>query len=505
MTNYLIYLRKSRADNPEESVEEVLAKHETMLQELAVQKFGEAIPESCIFREVVSGETIDERPKMMELLKEIESPGIDAVLVVEPQRLSRGDLEDCGKIVNAFRYSKTEVITLTMNYDLTNKMERKFFEQELMRGNDFLEYTKEILLRGRIAAVKKGAFIGNCAPFGYDKAIIDGVYSLKPNKDADAVRLIFDLYVNQGMTFLQIARHLDSIGVKPMRGEKWEKCSVKNMLKNIHYAGYVRFGGKKTEKVFENGQLIKRRGIPVKPEDVIIAKGKHEALVSQELYDAAQSKINNNPRISPDKTLKNPLAGLCFCAACGRTMAQHPYKHARTRIECRDNNCKGSKSAPLDEVVENVIFALENEHLPELETLLKNNAGKSKAIQQKQLDNLKNELEELKRQEEKQYEFLEKGIYSEDKFLERNKAIHAEMDALKSKIFEVNKSMPEEVDYAERIVKLKEAIAGLRDKNISVEAKNKLLKAIVSRIDYKYLRYEGKGKVRYQLDIKLLL
>ena len=203
---YIIYLRKSRQDNPDESVEEVLAKHEADLQELAERELGGRIPEHCIFREIVSGETIEERPEMTKVLAAIENPAVKGVLVVEPQRLSRGDLEDCGKVVNAFRYTNTKVMTLTMTYDLTNKMERKFFEQELMRGNDFLEYAKEILMRGRIAAVKRGAFIGNCAPFGYDKAMIDDIHSLKPNADADAVRLIFDMYVNQGKTFLEIGR-----------------------------------------------------------------------------------------------------------------------------------------------------------------------------------------------------------------------------------------------------------------------------------------------------------
>ena len=435
---YIIYLRKSRADNPDESVEEVLAKHEAELQEIAERELGGRIPENCIFREVVSGETIEERPEMRRVLAAIENPAVKAVLVVDAQRLSRGDLEDCGKVVNAFRYTGTQVITASMPYDLTNKMERKFFEQELLRGNDYLEYTKEILLRGRIRAVKKGAFIGNCAPFGYDKAMIDGVHSLKPNENADAVKLAFDLYVNQGKTYLEIARHLDAIGVKPMRGKLWEKCSVKNMLKNEHYAGYVRFGGKKTEKVFENGLLVKKRGIPVNAEDVIIAPGKHQALVSQETYDAAQSKIYNHPRKHPDKTLKNPLAGLCFCSMCGRTMTQHPYKHARTRIECRHATCKGSKSAPLDEVVAAVAFALENEQLPELETKLKNNEGKSFNIQQKQLQKMKAELEEMQEQEQRQYEFLEKKLYTEEVFVQRNKKLHAEMEALKTRIYEAS-------------------------------------------------------------------
>ena len=60
---YIMYLRKSRADNPHESVEEVLEKHESLLQELAERDLGGRIPEHCIFREVVSGETIAERPQ----------------------------------------------------------------------------------------------------------------------------------------------------------------------------------------------------------------------------------------------------------------------------------------------------------------------------------------------------------------------------------------------------------------------------------------------------------
>ena len=501
---YIIYLRKSRADSPDESVEEVLAKHETMLQELAERELGGRIPEGCIFREIVSGETIDERPEVNKVLSLIENPAVKMVLVVEPARLSRGDLEDCGKIVNAFRYSNTKVMTLQMTYDLQNKMHRKFFEQELMRGNDFLEYTKEILLRGRILSVQKGNYIGNIPPFGFDKAMIDDNPSLKPNEEADAVRLVFDMYVNQGKTYLQIARHLDSIGVKPRKGVIWEKSSIRAMLKNVHYVGLVKFGEHKTEKVYANGEL-KKQSMLAATEDVIIAPGRHQAIVTQEIFDRAQEKMNNNPRAKWDMPLKNPLAGVFFCSKCGKAMAQHPYKHARDRFECRNRNGCGSKSAYLDEVMEAVVFALEHEQLPELETRLKNDDGNSFMIQQRQLKKMNEELESLQAQELKQYEFLEKGIYSEDKFIERNKAIHAEMDALKSRIFEAKKVLPKQIDYGQKIVTLKKAIAGLRDDSISIEAKNKLIKTIVKRIDYEYLGWEGKGKVRYNLHIQLLI
>lgn len=502
---YIIYLRKSRADNQDESVEEVLAKHETMLQELAERELGGRIPEHLILREVVSGETIDERPKMIELLDMIGNPAVKAVLVVEPQRLSRGDLEDCGKVVNAFRYSNTHVMTLQMTYDLKNKMHRKFFEQELMRGNDYLEYSKEILWRGRIAAVKKGSYIGNIAPFGFDKTYDDIGPTLEHNEYADAVRLAFDMYVNHGKTYLEIARHLDTLGVRPMKGEIWEKSSIRAMLKNEHYIGKVRFGGHKTEKVFVNGEVITKRSMPVDEKDVIIAEGRHTAIVSVEIFDKAQEIMDNNPRAKWDAPLQNVLAGLMFCSKCGKAILRHPYKRARDRYNCASRNGCGSKSVPVDEVLENLAYALEKEKLPDLKVRLKNNEGNSFAIQQKQIENMRKELEDMKKQEMRQYELVEKGIYSDEVFHMRNKELHAEMDALKTKIFEVSKVIPKEIDYGKKIVKLKDAIAGLRNDKISVEAKNKLLKAIIKRIDFEYISSEGRGKTKYCLHVELLL
>lgn len=501
----IMYLRKSRADNPHESVEEVLQKHEAQLQELAVRDYGGRIPEHCIFREVVSGETIAERPEMNTVLAQIENPKLKGVLVVEPQRLSRGDLEDCGKVVNAFRYSNTEVITLNMVYDLRNKMQRKFFEQELMRGNDFLEYTKEILLRGRIAAVKRGCYIGNIPPFGYDKIIDeDGDSTLKANDLAPAVLMAFELYVNEGWTYLQIARHFDKLGIKPYRSKVWEKSSIRAMLKNRHYIGLVVFGATRQEKSFENGQVV-IHSVRQAEEEVIVAKGKHKGIVPLELFEAAQEKMDNNPRAKWDSPLKNPLAGLIFCHKCGKAMMQHPYKHAETRIECKNRSGCNANSTYLREVIDAVAYALEMEHLPELETMLKNDAGKAATIQKKQLEKMNLELDELRLREEKQHDLLESGTYSEETFLKRNKALHVQMDELKSRIFDARQNLPKEVDYEQKIIRLQDAIDGLKDDSLSIEDKNRLLKAIVRRIEYEFIERVGKGKTRFRLHIWLLL
>ena len=501
---YIMYLRKSRADSPQESVEEVLIKHETQLQEYALRDLGGHIPEHCIFREVVSGETISERPEMNKVLAAIENPKLKAVLVVDPQRLSRGDLEDCGKVVNAFRFSKTEVITLNMTYDLGNKMQRKFFEQELMRGNDFLEYTKEILLRGRIASVKRGCYIGNIPPFGYDKTIdADGDSTLAPNEYAPAVLMAFEMYVNDSKTYLQIARHFDALGIKPYRSRVWEKSSIRAMLKNKHYIGLVYFGKYRSEKSVYNGEIVER-SVRQSDDEVIVAKGKHPAIVPLELFEAAQEIMDNNPRTKVDAPLVNPLAGLIFCHSCGKAMAQHPYPHADTRLECRNRSGCKANSAKLYEVVDAVAYALEMEHLPDLEVKLHNNEGAAAAIQKAQIERMNADLDELHAKEERLYDLLESGTYTEEIFLKRHKNLQAQMEELKSRIFEAKQNLPKEIDYQNKIVKLQDALAGLRDDSISVEEKNRLLKAIVKRVDYEFL-YRKRRQTYFRLHVYLLL
>lgn len=480
---WLMYLRKSRQDDPNESVEEVLAKHEAMLQEWAMRELGHKIPEDCIYREVVSGgESIDEREEIRKVLARMEDPQVVGVLVVDPQRLTRGELEDCGRLISTLKYTSTLVATPMMTYDMQNKMERKFFESELMRGRDYLDYTKEILLRGRIAAVKRGCYISTHVLYGYRKVVIGKDHTLEPDENADIVRMIFDLYVNQDMTYFQIACKLDDMGVKPPRGDKWNKSSIRWMLKNVHYDGKVCFNRTREITSMENGEKVNRK--ITQPEDeIIIAEGKHQALVDHETFMKAQEKLKNNPAAKMGYPLKNPFAGILYCAKCGKAIAQHPYPHADDRFECRTRP-RCVRSIKMSELEEAVIIALEQSELPNLHAKWKSGEGNSIAIQKKLLENLEKEMANYRQQEEKQYEFLETGRYSPDVFDKRNAALRVKMEDCQERIYKAKATMPNEVNYAEKIVALKEAIAGMKNNELTPEQKNRLLKVIVKRIDY---------------------
>lgn len=500
-TNFILYLRKSRADDPNETVEEVLSKHETRLQAFMERTYGFRIPEENIYREVCSAESIAEREKIKEVLLRIEDPNIKGVVVADVPRLSRGDLGDCNTIITRFRYTKTLVLTDREQFDLENARDRKNFQNDLLNGADFLDYIKGVLRTGRENAVQnRGCFIGTRAPYGYNKIKVGKNHTLEPNKDADIVRLIFELYVNEGMTFYQIACRLNEMSIPAPRGKQWVKDTVRVILKNQHYIGKVYYGKTKETTLIENGELVRKS---IAQTEYILADGIHTAIVDLDIFEKAQEKRANNPSAKVGYPLQNPFAGILKCAKCGKTITQHPYKHAETRLECRARPLC-FKSIKMSAVEEAVIIALEQSELPNLEAKLKNDDGNAFKIKKSLLANLEKEFEDYKAQEEKQYEFLETGRYTEEVFDKRNAILRDKIEACQTKIRETQLSMPKQIDYKEKIIQLEEAIKALKS-DISPAEKNKFLKAIVSRMEMSTTGTNKRNDVHLNLDIYLRL
>lgn len=499
---FLMYLRKSRADGEHETVEEVLAKHYKILQDYAAAKLGGAIPEYRIYREVVSGETIQDRPQMLRLLERIQNESIEGVLVVDPQRLSRGDLSDCGTIIRAFRYTDTLIVTPPKTYDLGDKYDRKFMEMELMRGNDYLEYVKEIMMRGRIASVQAGNYIGSGSPYGYDKVKDGRTFSLAPNSESDTVRLIFELWTKDGLGTTTIAQRLDALHIKPRKSERWSSASIRDMLKNPIYIGKIRWNFRKHVKRYEDGVLVSSRPHAA-AEDWILVDGKHEAIISEEVFNAAQDRFGQVPKTKPKMKLNNAFAGIMHCS-CGRAMTYRPQPRCEDRLLCTNMKYCSNRSAIYQEVVDEVVNALIHtvEDLRELSDEPQRSSEAQRAITAA----LRKELNSLETQQERLYEFLESGVYSSEVFVKRNAALAQRRSELQEAIAEAEAQEVSEIDYKQRIIALKDAIAGLQSDAVSVEDKNRLLRAVIKDITYhRETTVRGKWQnVPFELDIELL-
>lgn len=124
---YALYLRKSRADIEAEArgEGETLARHERVLIELA-RSYKCSIGK--IYREIVSGESIEARPVVQELLNDVLNCRWKGVFVVEVERLARGDTKDQGRIAESFKFSNTKIITPMKTYDPNNEFDEEYFE-----------------------------------------------------------------------------------------------------------------------------------------------------------------------------------------------------------------------------------------------------------------------------------------------------------------------------------------------------------------------------------------
>lgn len=488
----IIYLRKSRSDDPYMSVEEVLAKHEKELQDFAIREYGQPISEDHIYREVVSGETIADRPVMIQVMKLLETESVKAVLVIEPQRLSRGDLEDCGKIINAFRYTNTLVMTPPKTYDLSNEYDRKFFEMELTRGNDYLEYTKRILNRGRVGSVKQGHYIGSVPPYGYRKIKVgtgkEAYHTLEIVPDqADALRLMFQLYLD-GNGFTNIAKKLDELGIKPLRSDNWSPAAISDMLENPVYIGKIRWNSKKTIKKISDGKIVKSRPINRDKDDVILVDGMHEAIIDTELFQAAQERRGNSPKIKRFTELQNPFAGLLYCSTCGSAMSYKKYKnHSKANNMCeqmlcnRQSWCK-TKSVKYSQFVDRVVQTM-NDAILDFEFKMKNDVDDSK-LQESIISNLEHELKNLKAKDIRQKDAYEDGIYTKEEYASRNAKLQEKISETMLALDTARKSIPARIDYAEKINRFKDCLALLQDESVSALTKNTMLKSCIQRIEY---------------------
>lgn len=335
----IVYLRKSREDMIDgryASDEETLSRHEEQLQEWARRTLGYEIPPENIFKEVGSGEKIKSRPVFQTVLSMIEKEDIDGVLCLNCSRLSRGGLVDCGNIIKTFEVTETLVLTPQKIYNLQNKHDKRYFKDELLRGNDYLEQATEQMSSGRHWSTAQGKVVGSAAPYGYDRVtckemnVADGRgFTLRQNDNAKYVKMIFDMFIS-GDGFYKIATRLKEIGASLPDGKEWNHCKVRNILSSTTYYGYLTWGKRSKKEKIVDGEIIEYRA---KNDDCPIYKGLHVPIVTEDVFMQAQERLksNNTVPVKRDLATQNPLAGLVKCAVCGRAMLRQPYYGKTTR------------------------------------------------------------------------------------------------------------------------------------------------------------------------------
>jgi len=491
MERVAIYLRKSRADiEAEERGEgETLAKHKKALLKIAQEKKLNIIR---IREEIASGESLTHRPQMLELLREVEDKKYDAVLVMDMDRLGRGNMQEQGLILETFRQSETKIITPRKTYDLTDEFDEEYTEFETFMARRELKLITRRMQGGRVRSVEEGNYIGTHPPYGYIIKETDNGRTLEPHPEqAPVVRLIFDLYTEKNMGGSKIAQELNRLGYKTYTGLKWKSFSVLNILKNAVYAGRIQWKKKEHAKSSTPG---KKRDVRTRPRDEWIdVRGKHEPLISMQTYKKAQDILKRKYHVpyQLENGITNPLAGLIKCGMCGSSMVFRPYTTQQPHLICYNQLCE-CKSTRFAYVEDRIIRELDK-WLRDYKLQFKKHKPARKEnstleIKQIALKNLQRELKELENQKGRLHDFLERGIYDEETYLDRSQNLANRINNAHSAIEETKKDIAEEkkrFKAQKKIIPTVERVLDVYRKTEDPSEKNRLLKTVLEKAIYR--------------------
>lgn len=479
-----IYLRKSRAD---EELEKTLGDGETLLKHRkALLKYAKEnnLDIVDIKEELVSGDSLFFRPRMQELLKEVENKQYDGVLVMDIDRLGRGGMKDQGTILDAFKESHTLIITPGKTYDLDDDSDEEMTEFKTFFARRELKAINKRMQGGRIRSVQDGNYIGSSAPYGYDIDYIGKCRTLRINEtEGKVVKIIFEKYC-EGNGSGAIANYLNSLGYKTKTGNRWERTSIVFILKNQIYIGNVTWKKKEIKKSKDPNKVKEQRTRDVS--EWIIAKGKHKPIIDMDTWEKAQEIINSKYHIPYQiaNGPSNPLAGIIVCGKCGSKMVGRPYKDAGYRLICKNRNCDNVSSKYED--IEKALV----EHLDKYFNDCKVNISKTKknadnSVYEHQLNTLNKELQTLNEQKLKLFDLLERGIYDEKVFVERSNNLNERIGNISDSISNLesrinkNKSQNSKND----IVKFEKILDGYK-KSKDVSQKNMSIKSLVYKVEY---------------------
>lgn len=312
-----VYTRKSTSEGLEQDFNSLDAQREAAISFIASQKSqlweytGESYDDGGF-----SGGNI-ERPAFARLMRDVEDGCIDCIVVYKIDRLSRS-LIDFVKIMDTFERKNVSLVSITQNFNTTTSMGRLTLNILL----SFAQFERELVSErtsDKIAAARrKGKWTGGHRLLGYDiHKSVSGGRLVVNEQEAGQVKEIFDIFTHLRSITAAI-REINSRGIvtkryltkdgKPRGGEQFEKAKLKRLLKNVIYAGKIKYKD-------------------------CCYDGEHEAVIDIDTFELAQSILKENSRPGGKRTSKYDilLRSLVKCKSCGCTMGHHYSQKANKR------------------------------------------------------------------------------------------------------------------------------------------------------------------------------
>lgn len=320
-----LYLRLSR-DDDNRGESESIQNQRSLLREYAARQ-GFAVVEEYV-DDGWSGTNFN-RPRFQDMLRDMEQGRFDIVLVKDLSRLGRDYIQTGRYLELVFPEKGIRFIAVNDGID-TARTDTDMAPFRNVVNEMYARDTSRKIRSALQAKMRAGKFVGNFAPYGYQKDPNDKNHLIPEEHSAMVVRQIFT-WAAAGKRPAQIARLLGERGEPPpavyrcqlhpsldpdhySKHKAWTSSGVGRILQDVVYLGQIAQG--KTDKIsFKSSKTREKRA-----EDWIVVPGQHEPLVSQQTFDAVQRQRAAR-RCDRKGSFENIFSGLAFCKDCGKAMS----------------------------------------------------------------------------------------------------------------------------------------------------------------------------------------
>lgn len=430
-----VYLRKSRGE------EEDLIKHKSTLVDLCKKNSWRYV----LYSEIGTSDSITLRPEMTRLLSDIKDELYDAVVVMDIDRLSRGDSEDQGKIKNTLRKAGTYIITPQRIYDLEDDSDDMMSDFEGLMARYEYKQIKKRFKRGKRAGLKLGKWTTGFAPYPYENSRDKTGLVINP-EEYKIFRRAVDMILKEGMRPVNVSVQFNKEGIKTRKGTLWSPSTVYRMVHNP-----VTLGKIVGNKFYNNHDGTRGRN----PKDKwIVIDNCHEPVMTEEEYDAIVRFLKRKGDRNPNMTVRR-LSSIVRCGSCGAVMAMMEYKTGESikaccRTDMYGNRCKnhgGNSEALEDQIIENIRMYSED--------LRKANGKKYiEENYQNVLESYRKELSSLSKQLAKIDSLVEQDYYSIDEAKKRKSSVLEKVEEIEGNMRDITEKMSDGEKQKESLRKL---------------------------------------------------
>lgn len=422
----------------------------------------------------ISGRKADKRPAFQEMIAKAKSKEhpVDVLLVWKFSRFARNQEES---IVYKSLLRKAGVDVISVSEPLADGP----FGSLIERIIEWMDEYYSIRLSGEVKrGMVENATRGNyqtVAPFGYRNG--KDHLEICP-EEAEYVRLIFRKFYHENMGYTPIAKLLNTLGVKSRRGGDWENRTVKYVLQNPVYKGYVRWNV---------GKENLRKGPSVSAPDMIYAKGDHEPIIPEEYFDQVQEKIlklYRLPKSRPAASYGHWLGNLLKCSCCGSSLT---YSKAHDGFQCISygkGKCPESHFVKAS-LIEQAIFDTLEERIRS-GTVAYTEERSAPLPQNDEYDLLKDSLEKLSQRKKRIRLAYQDGIDTLEEYKENKALLQKEENRILSRLVEldVKRGCDPETDHTEEMVQRIKNIVDILRSDAGKELKSSSIRSICDRIVY---------------------